>query len=57
MISNMCFIYKKLSKGVKEALKDELCFNDMHKELVQFYANEVWELVPRLNSANIIDNK
>lgn len=29
----------------------------MHEEFVQFERNEVWKIVPRLNSTNIVGTK
>ncbi|MCI01763.1 gag-pol polyprotein, partial [Trifolium medium] len=41
-------------KNVKEALTDEYWINAMQEKLGQFKRNEVWDLVPRLENANVI---
>lgn len=41
-------------KNVKEALKDNLWLEAMQDELLQFRTNEVWTLVPRPTSVNVI---
>lgn len=42
---------------MKETLNDEYYINFMYEKLVQFEINEVWILVPRPNSTNIIGTK
>lgn len=53
----MCLISKIEPKNVKETLNDEYYINFMYEKLVQFERNEVWVLVPRPNSTNIIGTK
>jgi hypothetical protein len=44
-------------KNVKEALTDEFWIEAMQEELNQFKRSEVWDLVPRPDSVNIIGTK
>jgi hypothetical protein len=39
---------------VEDVIQDESWINAMHEKLNQFTRNDVWELVPHLNSHNII---
>ncbi|PNY11358.1 gag-pol polyprotein, partial [Trifolium pratense] len=57
VISNSCFVSKIEPKNVKEALTDEYWINAMQEELGQFKRNEVWDLVPRPEDANVIGTK
>lgn len=57
MISNMCFTYSIETQNFKEALEDECCVNAMQEEIEQFVRNNVWMLVPRPESSNVIDTK
>ena len=42
---------------VEEALQDESWVGAMHDELLQFQRNNVWTLVPKLESKHIISTK
>ena len=42
---------------VEEALQDESWVGAMHDELLQFQRNNVWTLVPKLESEHIISTK
>ncbi|CAJ2670589.1 unnamed protein product [Trifolium pratense] len=57
IVSNACFVSKFEPKNVKEALTDEFWINAMQEELNQFKRNEVWDLVPRPENANVIGTK
>ncbi|PNX74252.1 retrotransposon-related protein [Trifolium pratense] len=57
VISNSCFVSKFEPKNVKEARTDEYWINAMQEELGQFKRNEVWDLVPRPENANVIGTK
>ncbi|GKE52113.1 retrovirus-related pol polyprotein from transposon TNT 1-94 [Tanacetum coccineum] len=52
-----CFISTIEPKNVNEALKDESWIIVMQKELNQFIANDVWELVPQHKNMTIIGTK
>ncbi|MCI65192.1 gag-pol polyprotein, partial [Trifolium medium] len=54
LVSNACLVSKFEPKNVKEALTDEFWINAMQKELGQFKRNEVWDLVLRPESVNVI---
>ena len=53
----MCFVSLNEPKNVKEALFDEYWIKTVHEELEQFFRNNVWTLVPRPKSANIVGTK
>ena len=46
--------FKLEPNNFNEAIDDEFLVNVMHEELVQFERNEVWKLVPRPESVNVI---
>ncbi|GJR02082.1 retrovirus-related pol polyprotein from transposon TNT 1-94 [Tanacetum coccineum] len=52
-----CFFSTIKPKNINEALKDESWVVAMQKELNQFVANDVWELVPNLKNMTIIGTK
>nr|GEV83359.1 retrovirus-related Pol polyprotein from transposon TNT 1-94 [Tanacetum cinerariifolium] len=52
-----CFISTIEPKNVNEALGDESWIVAMQKELNQFIANDVWELVPQPRNTKIIGTK
>ncbi|GJU83801.1 hypothetical protein Tco_1286166 [Tanacetum coccineum] len=52
-----CFISTIEPKNVNEALKDESWIIAMQEELNQFFANDVWELVPQPKNWTIIGTK
>ncbi|GJQ93536.1 retrovirus-related pol polyprotein from transposon TNT 1-94 [Tanacetum coccineum] len=52
-----CFISTIEPKNVNEALGDESWIVAMQKELNQFIANDVWELVPQSKNMTIIGTK
>nr|GEV53791.1 E3 ubiquitin-protein ligase ORTHRUS 2-like [Tanacetum cinerariifolium] len=52
-----CFISTIEPKNVNEALEDESWIVAMQKELNQFVANDVWELVPQPKNMKIIGTK
>ncbi|GAA0139877.1 hypothetical protein LIER_01338 [Lithospermum erythrorhizon] len=56
LFAETCFISKIEPANVSEALKDEHWINAMQEELLQFHRNDVWELVPRPESHNIVGN-
>jgi hypothetical protein len=57
VIENSCFVSMFEPKNVKEALTDEFWIEAMQEELNQFKRSEVWDLVPRPDSVNIIGTK
>ncbi|KAL5574403.1 hypothetical protein UlMin_024000 [Ulmus minor] len=52
-----CYIYKIEPKNIKEALTDDFWISAMQDELNQFVRNDVWELVPRPDHANVVGTK
>nr|GEX01321.1 copia protein [Tanacetum cinerariifolium] len=52
-----CFISTIEPKNVNEALGDESWIVAMQEELNQFFANDVWELVPQPKNMTIIGTK
>ncbi|GJT15831.1 retrovirus-related pol polyprotein from transposon TNT 1-94 [Tanacetum coccineum] len=52
-----CFISTIVPKNMNEALKDESWIITMQEELNQFFANDVWELVPQPKNMTIIGTK
>ncbi|GKD82711.1 retrovirus-related pol polyprotein from transposon TNT 1-94 [Tanacetum coccineum] len=52
-----CFLSTIEPKNINEALKDESWVVAMQKELNQFVANDVWELVPNPKNMTIIGTK
>ncbi|XP_019171990.1 PREDICTED: uncharacterized protein LOC109167430 [Ipomoea nil] len=52
-----CYTSKIEPKNITEALKDEFWVEAMQEELQHFERNNVWELVPRPEKANIIGTK
>lgn len=57
VVSNFCLVSKMEPKNVKEALTDEFWIEAMQEELNQFKRSEVWDLVPRPESMNVIGTK
>lgn len=57
VITHLCYLSYVEPKKVDEALQDADWVNSMHEELHQFVRNDVWELVPRLKSVNVIGTK
>ena len=53
----MCVTLPPLNPRVKEALLDEYWVKTMQEELEQFVRNDVWFLVPRPESTNVIGIK
>ena len=56
-VKYVCFVSLCEPKNVKEALLDEFWIKPMHEELEQFFRNNVWTLVPRLENTNVIGTK
>ena len=54
---NVAFVSQLELKSVSDALKDEHWFLAMQDELDQFKRNDVWDLVPRTKSQQIIGTK
>ncbi|KAL5547205.1 hypothetical protein UlMin_006892 [Ulmus minor] len=52
-----CYISKIEPKNIKEALTDDFWISAMQDELNQFVRNDVWELVPRPDHANVVGTK
>ncbi|KAI9153710.1 hypothetical protein LWI28_015433 [Acer negundo] len=57
LISYTCYTSQIEPKKVDEALNDEFWVLAMQKELNQFERNEVWTLVPRPKTTNVIGTK
>ncbi|KAK0578635.1 hypothetical protein LWI29_013526 [Acer saccharum] len=57
LISYTCYTSQIKPKKVDEALNDEFWILVMQEELNQFERNEVWTLVPKPKSTNIIGTK
>ena len=57
MVRFVCYTSSIKPKNVKEALLDEYWVKAMQKELEQFVRNDVWSLVPRPESTNVIRTK
>ncbi|KAK0572540.1 hypothetical protein LWI29_033180 [Acer saccharum] len=57
LISYTCYTSQIKPKKVDEALNDEFWVLAMQEELNQFERNEVWTLVPRPKSTNVIGSK
>ena len=57
VITHPCYLSQFKPKKVDEALQDANWVNSMHEELHQFVWNDVWELVPRPKSVNVIGTK
>ena len=57
LISYTCYTSQIEPKKVEEALNDEFWVLVMQEELNQFERNEVWTLVPRLKTTNVICTK
>ena len=54
---NLYYLSLHEPKNIKDALCDEYWILAMHEELEQFVRNDVWELVPRPTSVNVIGTK
>ncbi|KAL5568693.1 hypothetical protein UlMin_025268 [Ulmus minor] len=52
-----CYISKIEPKNIKEALTDDFWISAMQDELNQFVRNDVWDLVPRPENANVVGTK
>ncbi|KAL5567366.1 hypothetical protein UlMin_030530 [Ulmus minor] len=52
-----CYISKIEPKNIKEALTGDFWISAMQDELNQFVRNDVWELVPRPEHANVVGTK
>ena len=57
VITHSCNLSQFEPKKVDEALQDADWVNSMHEELHQFIRNDVWELVSRPKSVNVIGTK
>ncbi|KAK0594664.1 hypothetical protein LWI29_010466 [Acer saccharum] len=57
LISYTCYTSQIEPKKVEEALNDEFWVLSMQEELNQFERNEVWTLVPRPKTTNVIGTK
>ena len=57
MVRFVCYTSFIEPKNVNEALLDEYWVKTMQKELEQFVRNDVWSLVPRPESTNVIGTK
>ncbi|KAK0570386.1 hypothetical protein LWI29_000343 [Acer saccharum] len=57
LISYTCYTSQIEPKKVEEALNDEFWVLAMEEELNQFERNEVWTLVPRPKTTNVIGTK
>ncbi|KAK0574928.1 hypothetical protein LWI29_031062 [Acer saccharum] len=57
LISYTCYTSQIEPKKVEEALNDEFWVLAMQEELSQFERNEVWTLVPRPKTTNVIGTK
>ncbi|KAK0575613.1 hypothetical protein LWI29_003738 [Acer saccharum] len=57
LISYTCYTSQIEPKKVEEALNDEFWVLAMQEELNQFERNEVWTLVPRPKTTNVIGTK
>lgn len=57
MISMTCYSSTIEPKNIEKALTDEYWTEAMQDELQQFERNDVWELVPRLDSVNVNGSK
>jgi hypothetical protein len=57
LISYTCYTSQIEPKKVDEALNDEFWVLAMQEELNQFERNEVWTLVPRPKTTNVIGTK
>lgn len=57
MVRYVCFLYHKEPKNISKALLDEFWVLAMHDELDMFVRNDVWELVPRPHSVNVVGTK
>ena len=56
-VSYSCYLLQVEPTKVEEAFQDESWVEAMHDELLQFQRNDVWTLVPRLESEHIIGTK
>ncbi|CAM8998987.1 unnamed protein product [Rhodiola kirilowii] len=52
-----CFVSSVEPKNIKDAINDEYWVVAMQEELGEFQRNDVWDLVPRPDSVNIIGTK
>jgi hypothetical protein len=57
LLSYTCYTSQIEPKKVEEALNDEFWVLAMQEELNQFERNEVWTLVPRPKTTNVIGTK
>jgi len=57
MVNMLYFVSQNDPKNVNDALNDSNWVIAMQDELNQFTRNEVWSLVPRSDTMNIISTK
>ena len=57
VITHSCYLSQVEPKKVDKALEDADWINSMHKELLQFIRNDVWELDSRPKEVNVIGTK
>ena len=57
VITYSCYLSQVEPKKVDKALEDADWINSMHKELLQFIRNDVWELDSRPKEVNVIGTK